>query len=198
MSRSIFTHEQRFEQTKLTLARARKYIPNCAIIFVECSPLTAEHESYIRTHVTYFLNLYDTELRPRMFTRSKAMGEGTETIYALNYLFNNGITFDNFFKMSGRYYLDERFCYEKWNNPYIMIKEWNAEQNIYTFLYKMTYKHARLWLEYLKNSETNFRNCMGYELIYGRFIGQFPDEVVFIDTMGVEGFISPDGSHMYV
>ena len=198
MSRSVFTHEQRFEQTKLTIERARAHIPNCAIFFMECSPLSREHHNYIAREVDYFFNLHDTMLRGRMFTRSKAMGEGTLTEYALNYMFQNNIVFDNLFKLSGRYYLDDRFCYEKWDNDKIVIREFPESKSVFTFLYKMTYKHARDWLQHLFDNERAFRMCAGYENIYGEFVEKWASDVIIIDCFGIEGFISPDGSHVLV
>ena len=199
MSRSVFSHEERFEQTKLTISRAREKIPQCAIFFVECSDLSAEHRSYILGAVDFFFNLYDIpELRCRMFTKSKAMGEGTQTIYVMDYIFKNGIRFDNFFKISGRYYLDNRFNYEHWDNPLIVVKEFDERKNVFTFLYKMSYKHAQEWFEFLKNNEANFQRAVGYELIYGHFVGARLSDTMIIPTMGIEGFISPDGSHVYV
>lgn len=198
MSRSIFTHDQRFEQTKLTISRARKYIPDCLIFFMECSPLTREHHNYIAGEVDYFFNLHDTMLRGRMFTKSKAMGEGTLTEYALNYMFENKIAFDNLFKLSGRYYLDERFCYNHWNNDKIVIREFPASKSVFTFLYKMTHKHARDWLQHLYDNERSFRDCVGYEYIYGAFVEKWAHETIIIDCFGVEGYISPDGSHVFV
>ena len=121
MSRSIYSHDERFEQTKKTISAARKYIPNSWILFMECSPLREEHAAYIKENVDFFKNLWDTPIRGRMFTASKAMGEGTQTIYALNYLFRENMEFNHYFKISGRYFLDERFNYSKWDNDLSLI-----------------------------------------------------------------------------
>ena len=198
MSKSIFTHEERFEQTKKTIERAREYIPDCDIFFMECSPLSVEHHKYLAENTDYFFNLYDTELRGRMFTASKAMGEGTLTEYALGYMFQSKIKFDNLFKFSGRYYLDERFCYDNWNNDRIVIREFPASKSVFTFLYKMTREHALDWLHFLIASEDNFRKCVGYENIYGAFVEKWVNDAIIIDCFGIEGFISPDGSHVKV
>lgn len=199
MSRSVFSHDERFEQTKKTIASVRKYIPNCWIIFIECSPLTAEHDAYIRANVDYFQNLWDTPIRGRMFTNSKAMGEGTQTIYALNHLFKENLVFDNFFKISGRYFLDDRFDYAKWDNDKIIIQDWNDSKSVFTFLYKMSWRgHVREWYSHLMQSESDFRRNMGYEVIYGHFVEAHAYDVEFIDVMGIEGYISPSGSRVYI
>lgn len=198
MSRSKYTHEERFEQTKLTISRAREKIPDCAIFFVECSDLRDEHKNYIEGAVDYFFNLWNTDLRDRMFTRSKAMGEGTETIFVLNYIFQNNIKFDNLFKMSARYYLDDRFVYDYWDNPCIVVREFDERKNVFTFLYKMSYKHAGEWFQFLLNSEESFKRNIGYEYIYGHFVATRLRETIVIPVMGIEGRISQDGSHVFV
>jgi len=199
MSKSIYTHEERFEQTKKTIERARQYIPDCDIFFMECSPLSDKHHEYLAENTDYFFNLFDTELRDRMFTASKAMGEGTLTEYALCYIFREKISFDNLFKFSGRYYLDERFCYDHWDNDRIIVREFSfSSKNVFTFLYKMTKKHALQWLYFLIENEDNLRRCVGYEYIYGDFVAKNINDVVVIDCFGIEGFISPDGSHVKV
>jgi hypothetical protein len=199
MSRSAFTHEERFEQTKKTIASVRTKIPNCIIFLVECSELRADYHDYLAKATDYFFNLWDTELRSRIFTPSKALGEGTQTIFALEYIFGRGnIAFDNFFKISGRYCLDERFTYANWNNPFLVIREFPPSKSVFTFLYKMSPTHARDWLEFLKGQDENFRRCVGYETIYAHFVEKWARETVFIDVMGVQGYFSPDGSRLCI
>lgn len=198
MSRSIFTHQQRFEQTQQTILRAREYIPNATIIFVECSPLQPEHEAFIESNVDYFLNLWNTTEKAKMFTASKALGEGTQTLCALEFIFENNIVFDNFFKISGRYFLDERFDYTKWDNQNIVIKEWNNAKSVFTFLYKIPRRFVENWRAHLLSNYDNMIQNVGYEVIYGNFVEKHANSVVFIDVMGIEGFISPTGSHVYI
>lgn len=198
MSRSVFSHEERFEQTKKTIQSARKYIPNSMIFFVECSPLQPQHREYIQSSVDYFFNLWDTELRDRMFTNSKALGEGTQTLYVLDFLKKRQIPFQHFFKISGRYFLDERFDYKKWDNENIVIQDWNESKSVFTFLYKMSKKHVDDWQQHLIECQDNMRKNMGYEVIYGLFVEKHAYEVEFIDVMGIEGYISPSGSHVYI
>jgi hypothetical protein len=198
MSRSIFSHDERFEQTKQTILRARQYIPNAIIVFVECSPLRAEHEEFIKSNVDYFYNLWFSVDKAKMFTASKALGEGTQTIYALNQILSENIEFDNLFKISGRYFLDERFDYGKWNNDNIVIKEWNEAKSVFTFLYKMPRRMVEDWRAHLLGNYDNMIRNIGYEVIYGNFVEKYAQSVVFIDVMGIEGYISPSGSRVYI
>lgn len=199
MSRSVFTHEQRFEQTKKTIQSIRDKIPRAYIIMVECSPLTAEHDAYLEGAVDVFFNLWNTSLRDRIFTHSKALGEATQTLYALDYIYENKIKFCNYWKISGRYFLDDRFSYQAWTSAgtmgdSIFIKEWNAAQSVFTFFMKIPADLVPVWQKHLREHHDEcVAGRVGYEVIYGRFIEKNAQRVRFIDIMGVYGWISPSG-----
>jgi hypothetical protein len=57
--RSVFTIEERFEQTKHTIQSIREKIPGAKIFIVECSELDENELSYFTQNSDYFLNLYD-------------------------------------------------------------------------------------------------------------------------------------------
>jgi hypothetical protein len=57
-TRSVFSKEERFEQTKKTILSIRNKIPNNKIFLVECSKLTLEENNYFLSNVDYFLNIY--------------------------------------------------------------------------------------------------------------------------------------------
>lgn len=86
--RSIYTSEQRFEQTKLTINSIREKVLNSKILIVECSDLNKKEEDYFINNSDYFINLYGSEyLRENIYSISKSLGEGTMTIIALKKLF---------------------------------------------------------------------------------------------------------------
>ena len=45
-TRSVFTTEERFTQTKKTILSVKEKIPNCKILIVECSKLSEEQYEY--------------------------------------------------------------------------------------------------------------------------------------------------------
>ena len=45
-TRSVFTHNERFEQTKYTIQSIKEKIPNAKIFIVECSFLTEEQNVF--------------------------------------------------------------------------------------------------------------------------------------------------------
>ena len=197
--RSVFTKEERFEQTKNTIASIREKIQNNKIILIECSPLSDAEREYFIENSDFFLNIYDTnkqELIQRMFTISKSMGEGTMTVIALQYLFNNNIKFDNLFKISGRYWLNDRFKYELYDNnvPCIHCIH-NDRNNVFTCFYKLSKNIANQWLDYLINSENDFMNCIGFEIIFAKFIKVINSDIITIENkVGINGYVTVCGS----
>jgi hypothetical protein len=200
-TRSVFTKEIRFEQLKKTIATIREKIPDNRIILIECSLLSEDERQYLTNAVDYFLNIYDTDdqlLIQRMFTASKAMGEGTMTIYALQYLLSQNIKYDNFFKISGRYWLNDSFSYQIYDNSMSCIRYIDFDYNVYTCFYKLSNDESFIWLDYLRNSEKEFINCMGYELIFAQFLKSLNRKICIVNNLGVNGYISIDGNYIDV
>ena len=72
-TRSIYTREERFEQTKRTIETVREKIPDNKIFLIECSQFTTEESDYLKSKVDIFMNIIDTnnhKLINRMFTPS--------------------------------------------------------------------------------------------------------------------------------
>ena len=200
-TRSVFTREQRFAQLKNTIITVRQNIPDNHVFLVECSRLTDAEREFLTGIVHYFLNIYETQNQPlidRMFTPSKAMGEGTMTILALQQLATNNIKYDNFYKISGRYWLNNNFFYEIFDNSYSCTCPIDGDNNgMLTSLYKLTYDHSLAWLEYLKGSESLFARCVGYEVIFGAFVNSLDIKKRYsLHRMGVSGYISVCGTYV--
>lgn len=186
-TRSIYTTEERFEQTKDTINSIKKYIPNVKIIFVECSDLNKEFQTYIIERVDHFLNFYqDIEIRNKVFSKSKSLGEGTLTIKGLEFIFNKKIEFKNFFKISARFYLNNKFDYYQFDNNYINYMINN------TRFYKINYNYLAEFYNFLisKQTQHKFYCCEGYENIFSIFIKEQINNTMEIKFIGLEGYIS--------
>lgn len=195
-TRSIYNSKERFEQTKKTLDSIKK-IPNSIIFIVECSPLENEEKEYLINYSDIFVNLYelnDTNINNNVYSLSKSLGEGTLTIYALNYLIRNNIQFDNFYKLSGRYWLNSNFNYELFNNDKIVVKKINNDiNNLVTILYKLPKVLINEWLCFLLNSTYDMNNCIGAEVLFAKFINSTQYEKIFIEKIGVSGNVAVSG-----
>ncbi len=191
-TRSIYTSEERFEQTKLTIQSIREKIPNCKIFIVECSELSDDEKDYFIKNCDYVLNLYDNiELRNKIYSKSKALGEGTMTISALEFLENQNIYYDNLIKVSGRYFLSENFNIENFLNDDIVIKYIdNNDNNVFTGLYKLPKKCIQNLKNFLQDNYNNMVLCMGYEVLFAQFIKTQQYNKKILNLIGLKGYIS--------
>lgn len=189
--RSVFNSNERFEQTKNTINTIRNKVPNVSIMIVETSLLNKEHEEYLKNNCDYFLNFYDDlNVRARVNSSSKSMGEGTQIIKALEYIKNNNICFDNFFKITGRYWLGDKFNYSIYDNNSVIYRGYHKA--IITSLYKINYENIDFFYKSLINSEEDFKNCRGQEEIFFDIFSNISNKI-HVDIIGIEGFISVTG-----
>lgn len=197
--RSVFSKQQRFEQTKKTIQSVREMIPNCKLILVECSILSPEELNYFENNCEYFLNLYEqNEIKERIYSISKSMCESTQIIYALKYMIQENIEFDNLFKISGRYFLNSQFNYSLFDNSNIVVKKINHDNNnILTALYKISKSHILKYLNFLIDSEEDMKECKGLEIIFAKFIHQMDNLQLLDHNIGVEGNVSVCGTKVY-
>ena len=191
-TRSVFTHDERFAQTKKTIETVKEKIPNAKIFIVECSELNDEQTDYFTKNSDYFLNLFDeTEKCANVYGKSKSLGEGTMTFCALEYVLNNNIIFDNLIKISGRYWLSDKFNYNNFNNTNIVIKYIdNNHDNVFTALYKIPMETVINFKLFLQNKFKEMINLIGYEILFANFIKTENIQITNIDHVGLEGYIS--------
>ena len=200
-TRSIYSSEVRFQQTKRTILSVRNNIQNCVIVLIECSNLLPHERSFIIANVDVFINLYENGSNSKYVDNinsiSKSLGEGTLTAYGLRHIFRSKIRFQNFIKISGRYWINTKFNGTLFNlTGNIIVSPINGDKrNICTSLYKLNYPTSLLWTKHLMMSEAEFKRAIGFELIFADFIGSISDdfEILFVDSIGVTGLIAVDG-----
>jgi hypothetical protein len=191
-TRSVFTHDERFIQTKKTIETVKEKIPNAKILLVECSKLNEHQKEYFLTNADYFLNLFnDPEKCANVYGKSKSLGEGTMTYCALEYVLNNNIIFDNLIKISGRYWLSDNFNYINFDNSDIVIKYIdNDHDNVFTALYKIPMETVLNFKRFLQNKFNEMRNCIGYEVLFSNFIKTEKNLITHINPIGLDGYVS--------
>jgi hypothetical protein len=198
--RSIFNKNDRFDHTKKTISSIRQKIPDNKIMIIECSLLTHDERQYFIDNTDYFFNIHDTNdqhLIERMFSLSKSMGEGTMTILALNYLLQNNINFDNIFKISGRYWLNDAYNYKLYNNELTCVHKINNDStNAFTCFYKLSKCDAIAWLDFLINSEHDFTHCVGFEIIFAKFLKTINDVNFIEGVVGINGYVTVSGDYI--
>lgn len=198
--RSVYSKEERFEQTIKTIESIRKYIPNSKILFIECSELDNLTETLIKEKTDYYINLfYLNNLKQTTSSISKSLGEGSMTIEALKYLKNLGIKYDNFYKISGRYRLTDKFKYNEFDNKYNIIKKIEGNtKNISTCFFKIRYEYIDKLLNFLEENIYNMIRCIGYEVLFGLFFKNINwENTKSLDLINIEGNVSVCGSYYY-
>lgn len=189
-TRSIYSTEERFEQTKRTIQSVKEKVPNCKILLVECSQLTDTISNYLKENCDFFVNYYDNLLiRQNTEGISKSLGEGTMTIHAIEYINNNCIEYDNLIKISGRYWLSENFNYEKFNNNIVIKYIDNNLYNCFTALYQLPKTNVDMLRIFLINNITSMEQCIGYEVLFANFINCFDNKII-LNPIGLSGFVS--------
>jgi hypothetical protein len=192
-TRSIYTHQERFEQTKKTIQSIREKIPNAKIFIVECSNLDDEQNEYLKNNCDYFLNLINKPDKvENIYSISKALGEGTMTIEAINYIKENNIDFDSLFKITGRYWLSNNFNYKNFENNNIIVHYiQNNINNTCTSLYKINKINVLDFQNFLIQNKNLMYNCIGYEVLFAMFL-KLPknNKIIHLNKIGVNGYIS--------
>jgi hypothetical protein len=192
-TRSIYTHQERFEQTKKTIQSIREKIPNVKIFIVECSNLDNEQNEYLKNNCDYFLNLINQPDKvENIYSISKALGEGTMTIEAINYIKENNIEFDSLFKITGRYWLSNNFNYKNFENNNIIVHYiQNNINNTCTSLYKINKINVLDFQNFLIQNKNLMHNCIGYEVLFAMFLKlSKSNKIIHLNKIGVNGYIS--------
>ncbi len=116
--RSIYSVEERYEQTLETIRSVRRHLPGSHLLFVDNSVLPEAMRENLRGLVETFLNpADDADLRQDTdVTPTKALGELAHLRYATQALDGLGLEWSQLFKLCGRYVLSDVFDYSLFNN----------------------------------------------------------------------------------
>jgi hypothetical protein len=192
-TRSVYNRNERYEQTKNTIKSIKDKIPDSKIMLIECSELNEEETEYINKNVDYFFNVYGNSiLEEHIFGLSKSMGENVLLLCAIDYLKNNNVEYENFYKISGRYWLTDKFNYNNYDNDKITyVHEKNNKDDIYTSFYKLNIKHMKTYTDFIINNKELLKMCICAEIFFGIFLREIDDcEKVVLEFSGVAGYIA--------
>lgn len=183
--RSVFSEQERYEQTLRTIESCNK-IPDSSIVFFETSDLGQTYEDAIRSKVNTYINSKNVaEVRNLIDSPKKGQPEAAQIKYGLEQI--NWRTYDNLFKISGRYWLSDDFKYQNYYNDENIFKQ-GPNGNVGTTLYKVNQRsYDLLWdcLVYQANNNAQM------ESVFGRF---FNNHYISLDKQGICGYVSVDGN----
>jgi len=128
-NRSIYTSQERFIQTIETIDSIRKYIPDSFIVLFDNSADFTTFEKHVFQKITdCFINILD-DSNLNYHTNEceeKAYGDISQQVKFFDLLLANNINISNikhFFKISGRYVINNNFIYKDYNNNKNLFKK---------------------------------------------------------------------------
>jgi hypothetical protein len=136
-TRSIYSPIERFQQTLNTISSIRIHIPDSFIIMFDNSEFSSAQLNKLNSVLDLFINI-QTDLVINDYTNiktTKAYGELAQTYAALNHIKTNMnyLKIKQFFKISGRYLINETFNYSDYDNDFNTFKRNTsiADRNYY-------------------------------------------------------------------
>lgn len=187
--RSIYSADERLDQTKKTIASIRQYSPESKINLVELG-LTDVAED-LHSLVDDYSFVGDKKIvRLAVCSKFKGLGEAISLLY---YFFNNKLSnFDFIIKISGRYSLNANFSPLVWEKNKFVFKKYT--NSISTRLYGLSRKQKTLYQLYLLA-------CLPF-LALGRSIENVMYAIIpkkrcfYVETLGLSGNVGPDGNYI--
>jgi hypothetical protein len=199
--RSPFTPEERFNQTLYTIETIRNLNDGTKILLVDCSDLDKYMEDTLKSKVDYYIQLYDNDEIRNICMNSKQKGHGEilQTKAVIDYIKTHNIKFNRLFKISGRYFLNEKFSKENYSTTHFTFKYANEINTPHTILYCVPYNLLNNYERGVDNGIYIYSrfDCGSFEIMMGNVLGPS----VGIKTLGIEGYVChhlEDGSIQYL
>jgi len=159
-NRSVYSTETRYSQTIESIESIRKYIPNVCIFLIDNSHFNDKHiYMYNKLYelCDFFINPYkniDLDYYTNV-NKYKSIAEGYQIIYFLDVFNQLKIKYNNFFKISGRYYINNSFNINNYLSNDIIFS--NDKSLVYLFYYTCFYKIS---------SDNFYMYLNAYKIIY--------------------------------
>jgi hypothetical protein len=196
--RSIYTPKQRFEQTIETIESIRINIPNSHIILFDNSIFDNNYKKILENNVDIFINITDDK-NLNFYTNDyeyKAFSEISQQLSFYNTFFKNVDinSFKNFFKISGRYLINNTFNFNNFDNEHNIFKKNDnvLDRNYYyTCFYKLNstiLNEYFITLQNLIDNKNLYENSdQDLEVILPRL---FIDRISLVENLGITQRIS--------
>ena len=194
--RSIYDIKTRYQQTLHTINTVKKHIPNSFIILFDNSNFTEEEKTELHNMSDCFINITNNDTL-NYFTNIceyKYLSDMCQQIYCYLYFLRH-IDFGrikHFFKISGRYYINDTFTYSEFDNSLNLFKKaMNIKDKnyYYTSFFKLSNAFLEEYFLKLMNIFENrgdFFN-LDLEVIYSI---HFSDNITLKDKLGITQIFS--------
>ncbi len=139
-ARSIFTPEERMQQTAHTIATIRQKAPQAKVVLIEAG--LRDLPADLQEKADQYLYLGDKKLvRLACDSTFKSLGETSMLLYTLKYLKQEA---DFYFKISGRYFLSDEFDLNSWSDGGFVL-HFMQDDYISTRLYGFRKEMMKTW-----------------------------------------------------
>lgn len=188
---TVFSVNQRKEQTLYTIATVREKIPNSHIIMIEGGHIDEYEKNTFEGLVDHLVNIDVTKY-------NKSPGEATLLYrYLTSDHFKSLKNIETVSKLSGRYYLNEHFHWDKFPQDKCIIAfvpvAWSGRPVYNTRYYRIPPKHLSNFIHGLGKYLTSKESLMSFPDIEHCFYSHniiLHDEVYSPDPLGVCGLIT--------
>ena len=192
--RSLFSAEERYQQTVKSIESIRKYSPNTKILLVEGSKLDDQKLNNFKFLCDYVYYMGDDEetYKNCILSNCKGLGDSWMTRKGIEFIENNGIRAKNIYKLSGRYCLNENYNCNNISNELPTFK--HVIDNVYcTFFFSVPYSYLSIYKNILDTviDVMKVRTDISLEIILPE---QFKNKNI-VRTIGAEGLIAVDETY---
>ena len=190
-TRSVFSTEERLEQTLRSIESVRVEVPDALIVLLENSDLSARETSILRQAADWFVSFAkDTravQLRDGPF---KAAGEIYELLWIQQII--QRFDYEKMFKLSGRYWLSGRFRLRDFPSDKFGFLMRDGTHS--TRLYCLPKSLEATYRKQLEKAFVAVQKGATIEAIIMR--GVPPDRLQLLSHLGVCGYIAPSGHYI--
>ena len=189
-NRSIYSTDDRFQQTKKTIETVRSKIKNTFIILIDNSSFEPypEIDNYLKKSVDLFLNPADEHILFELTDRNayKSLAEAAQMQYIIHVIKSYNVNFRNLFKITGRYVINNNFVYEKYLTDTNIFKILKKDE-FFTCFYKIA---AQRFENYANAIVTVFNNGLNNEKYaynsYEKLLkNEMKGDFTYIDSLGI-------------
>ncbi len=190
--RSLYSPEQRFIQTKVTISSIRKSIPGAYILLIEGGLKNPYLPEFVNLVDKYIYCGSNKLVRAAVDSKYKGLGEVVLLLFSRLYINRK---FDLYFKISGRYYLNDNFRLSTWYfRDKIMGKVLYGGCELSTRLIGIPKKWLNRYFIILMISIFKLLKNGNLEGLLIKYIDK--KNIANIEEIGISGHIAPNGTYI--
>ena len=187
--RSVFTPEVRTMQTFQTIDSIRKKIPGAFIILLEMGKEKNIADELVKGVDKYVFIGNNRLVKWAVNGKYRGLGEAMGLIVSKKELYTGA---DFFFKISGRYFLNDEFDLTLWKDNFFSARKY--ERGISTRFYGFSKELFADWQKALRRSLLQLYRGRSIEDVLPVKFGK--ERIHAIKKLGVAGYVGPDGAYL--